>query len=245
VTPIAAHRPRLGIVLGSGLGAVADLVRDPVAVGYEELEGFPPPTVEGHAGRAVLGTIEGTRVCVLQGRAHVYEGHPPEVVARPVRALAEAGAEAVLLTNAAGSLREDLRPGALMAIADHINLMGFTPLRGPHFVPMGGAYDAALRARLALEREGVYLAVRGPQFETAAEIRAFRALGADAVGMSTVPETIAARHAGLRVAGVSVITNMAEGLAAGSPSHAQTLRDAQRAAGDLAAAVERLCRASA
>jgi inosine/guanosine/xanthosine phosphorylase family protein len=233
--------PRIGVVLGSGLGAVADLVQDADVVPYDELAGFPPAGVAGHAGRALLGTIAGARVAVLQGRAHVYEGHAPEVVAGPMRALASAGAELVLLTNAAGSLRPEVGPGSLMAITDHINLMGFNPLVGPHFVPMGAAYDPALRALLDVEHEGVYLAVRGPSFETPAEIRAFRTLGADAVGMSTVPEVIVARHAGMRVAAVSAITNLAEGLADQSPSHEQTLRDAARAAGDLARVVEGFC----
>jgi inosine/guanosine/xanthosine phosphorylase family protein len=218
-------------------------------IGYEELDGFPRPTVIGHAGRAVLGTIGTTRVCVLQGRAHVYEGHPPEVIARPIRALAEAGVEQVLLTNAAGSLVPRMGPGALMAITDHINFMGFNPLTGPFFVPMGDAYDDELLGRVTASAvaqgvdlfEGVYLAVRGPNFETPAEIRAFRTLGADAVGMSTVPEVIVARHAGLRVAAISVITNYAEGLTDDSPTHEQTLRDAKRATGDLAMVVQAFC----
>jgi xanthosine phosphorylase len=249
----ARGAPRVGIVLGSGLGAVADAVADPVAIGYEELPGFPRPTVAGHAGRAVLGRLAGVPVCVLMGRAHLYEGGDPTPRVAPIRALRAAGAETVVLTNAAGSLRPEVGPGRLMAIADHINLTGHNPLVGPNddavgprFPSLRDAYDPQLRARLrdaAAQRgidlaEGVYLAVSGPSFETPAEIRAFRTLGADAVGMSTVHETILARHAGLRVAAVSAISNLAEGLSDVPLSHEQTLADAQRAAGDLAALLE-------
>ena len=241
--------PRVGIVLGSGLGGVADAVVDAVHIGYEELPGFPQPTVAGHAGRAVLGTIAGTPVAVLQGRAHVYEGGPLDELRTPIRALKQAGAEILVLTNAAGSLRPDVGPGRLLAISDHINLTGVNVLIGanddavgPRFPPLRDAYDPELRAELSAAAgalgidlaEGVYLAVSGPSFETAAEIRAFRTLGADAVGMSTVHETIVARHCGLRVLAVSVITNLAEGLSDTELSHEQTLRDAQRASGDLA-----------
>jgi purine-nucleoside phosphorylase len=241
--------PRVGVVLGSGLGAVADAVRDAVVVSYDELPGFPRPTVEGHLGRVVLGDIAGVPVAVLQGRAHLYEGGDVEALRAPVRALRAAGAEILVLTNAAGSLRPDVGPGALMAITDHINMTGMNVLMGPNddavgprFPPMRDAYDPALlddlgaaarEAGVSLAR-GVYLAVSGPSFETAAEIRAFRTLGADAVGMSTVHETLVARHCGLRVAAISVITNLAEGLSAEPLSHAQTLRDAERASGDLA-----------
>jgi xanthosine phosphorylase len=246
-------QPRVGIVLGSGLGAVADAVEDPVTVGYEELPGFPRPTVEGHAGRAVLGHLRGVPVCVLMGRAHLYEGGDATQRVTPVRALRAAGAEVLVLTNAAGSLREEVGPGRLMAITDHINLTADNPLIGPNddalgprFPSLRDAYDPALRAELHAAAgklgidlaAGVYLAVSGPSFETPAEIRAFRTLGADAVGMSTVHETILARHAGLRVAAVSVISNLAEGLSDVPLSHEQTLADAQGAAGDLARLLE-------
>jgi xanthosine phosphorylase len=246
-------RPRVGVVLGSGLGAVADAVADPVAIGYEDLPGFPRPGVQGHAGRAVLGELSGVPVCVLMGRAHFYEGGDPAPRITPVRALRAAGAEVLVLTNAAGSLRAELGPGRLMAISDHINLTGYNPLAGPNdesigprFPSLRDAYDPALRAELHAAAselgialgEGVYLAVSGPSFETPAEIRAFRTLGADAVGMSTVHETILARHAGLRVAAVSAISNLAEGMSDVPLSHEQTLADAQRAAGDLARLLE-------
>jgi xanthosine phosphorylase len=238
----------VGVVLGSGLGAVADAVEDPVVVGYEELPGFPRPTVFGHAGRAVLGTIAGVPVAVLQGRAHLYEGGDPEALRTPVRALRAAGAEILVLTNAAGSLHPSVGPGSLMAITDHINMTGANLLIGPNdeavgprFPSLRDAYDPALLEILRASAqdlgialaEGVYLAVSGPSFETPAEIRAYRTLGADAVGMSTVQETILARHCGLRVAAVSVITNLAEGMSDEPLSHDQTLRSAEAGAGDL------------
>ena len=244
----AGRSPRVGIVLGSGLGAVADAVADANVIGYETLPGFPLPTVAGHAGRAVIGDLGGVPVAVLQGRRHLYEGPPVEPIATPIRALRAAGADTLILTNAAGSLRPEVGPGSLMAITDHINLTGANPLAGPNddalgprFPSLRDAYDPDLRATLhdtardlgTPLADGVYLAVSGPSFETPAEIRAFRTLGADAVGMSTVPEVIVARHAGLRVAAISTITNLAEGLSAEPLSHEQTLRDAQGAAGAL------------
>ena len=245
---LAEHSPRLGIVLGSGLGDVADAVSDPVVLDYEALPGFPRPSVEGHAGRAVLGVVGGVPVVVLQGRAHLYEGGDVEALRTPVRALRAAGAEILILTNSAGSLRSEVGPGRLMAITDHINMTGANPLIGPNddsvgprFPSLRGAYDGPLLDELRCSArevgialsEGVYLAVSGPSFETPAEIRAYRVLGADAVGMSTVQETIIARHCGLRVAAVSVITNLAEGMGDEPLSHEQTLRAAQTGAADI------------
>jgi xanthosine phosphorylase len=242
-------RPLVGIVLGSGLGAVADSVADATLIDYADLPGFPQPTVAGHGGRAVLGQIGDVPVAVLQGRAHVYEGGAFDAIRTPIRALRAAGAEILVLTNAAGSLRPEVGPGRLMLITDHINLSGVNVLAGPNdeaigprFPSLRDAYDPQLRERLrdaasALGTElaeGVYLAVSGPTFETAAEIRAIATLGADAVGMSTVHETAVARHCGLRVAAVSAITNFAEGMSDVPLSHEQTLSDAQRAADDLA-----------
>jgi xanthosine phosphorylase len=245
----AGLRPRVGVVLGSGLGAVADAVEDPTAIPYADLPGFPQPGVEGHAGQAVAGRIGDVPVVVLQGRAHLYEGGDLDLIRTPVRALRAAGAEILVLTNAAGSLRMDLGPGSLMLIEDHINMTGANLLAGPNeeelgprFPSLRDAYDPQLRAQLRTAArdlgvaltEGVYLAVRGPSFETPAEIRAFHTLGADAVGMSTVHETTVARHCGLRVAAVSAIANYAEGMSDEPVSHEQTLRDAARAADDLA-----------
>jgi xanthosine phosphorylase len=241
-------RPHVGVILGSGLGAVADAVEDSHVIGYEKLPGFPRPTVEGHAGQVVQGVIAGVPVAVLQGRAHLYEGGPIDELRAPVRWLKAAGAEILVQTNAAGSLRPEVGPGRLMAITDHINLTGTNVLIGPNddsigprFPPMGNAYDPELLVELraaAAEQgvplaEGVYTGWSGPAFETAAEIRAVRILGGDAVGMSTVHETIVARHCGLRVAAISAITNLAEGMSDVPLSHAQTLTDAARAAEDL------------
>lgn len=244
-----AAAPRVGVVLGSGLGAVANAVEDPVVVSYEELPGFPRPSVAGHAGRVVLGRVGGVPVAMLQGRAHLYEDGDLDALRVPVRALRGAGAEFLVLTNAAGSLRPEVGPGSLLAITDHVNMTGMNVLVGPNddaigprFPSLRGAYDPALIRELQdaahelgiLLAEGVYLAVAGPSFETPAEIRAYRTLGADAVGMSTVQETIVARHCGLRVAALSVITNLAEGLSDEPLSHEQTLQAAERASGDLA-----------
>jgi len=252
--------PKLGIILGSGLGGLADTAEGAVSIDYRDLPGFPEPGVAGHGSRMVLGRIGGLPVACLQGRRHVYEGGDPGAMRAPVRSLKQAGAGALLVTNAAGSLRPESRPGTLMAISDHINMLGVNPLTGhndddvgPRFPSLRDAYDPALRGVLrhcAGELgvplpEGVYLATAGPSFETPAEIRAFRTLGADAVGMSTIPEVILARHCGLRVAAVSAITNLAEGMGGESLSHEQTLRNAEVAARDLSALVARFCEALA
>jgi xanthosine phosphorylase len=239
--------PRVGIVLGSGLGSLVEQVEDAVTVPYADL-GFAVGAVAGHAQAVTTGTLAGVPVALFAGRAHLYEGTDVSAVRLPIRWLRAQGADVLVLTNAAGSLRKEVGPGSLMAISDHINLTGLNPLvgpnddeTGPRFVSLADAYDPALRAALhaaaasegvALS-EGVYLAVTGPSFETPAEIRAFRTLGADAVGMSTVHETIVARHAGLRVAAVSAITNLAEGMSGEVLSHEGTLAAAATAADDL------------
>jgi xanthosine phosphorylase len=250
-------QPRVGLILGSGLGALADALADPVAVAYADLPGFPRPTVEGHDGRIVLGRLEGLPVACLQGRVHLYEGVPASVVNVLVRTLKALGCEILVLTNAAGSLRTEIGAGAIALIADHINMLGQNPLVGandaaigPRFPDLSEVYDPALREQLVRIAKGlgielpsgVYLAVLGPSFETPAEIRAFRALGADLVGMSTVPEAISARHAGLRVVGLSVVTNLAAGLGAGPLSHEETLEQASAAAAKLAELLRALCR---
>jgi purine-nucleoside phosphorylase len=248
--------PRLGIILGSGLGAVADALEDRKVTPYSELPDFPAPSVHGHAGTLAVGTLSGLPVAVLQGRKHVYEGGDPGAMRGPVRWLMAAGAEALFVTNAAGSLNAEVGPGSLMAISDHINMLGVNPLTGPNddavgprFPSLRDAYDPELRAKLHEAADslgvpladGVYLATAGPSFETPAEIRAFRTLGADAVGMSTVPEVILARHAGLKVAAVSAITNLAEGMGGEELSHEQTLRYANQAAGDLTRLIIEFC----
>lgn len=240
--------PRVGLTLGSGLGALAERVEDPTIIGFGDLPGFPEPSVQGHQGRLVLGRLGGQDVACLQGRVHLYEGHPPQAVVPLVRTLKLLGCETYFATNAAGALDPDAQPGQLMLITDHINMQGGNPLVGPNddsfgprFPPMDGAYDAehqALLRRVADDlgiglREGVYLATMGPSFESHAEVRAFGRLGANAVGMSTVPEVIVARHCGLKVAAVSVLTNLAAGLSDMVLSHEQTLQYGQAAAEDL------------
>ncbi|MDB6020846.1 MAG: Purine nucleoside phosphorylase [Pedosphaera sp.] len=235
-------RPALGIVLGSGFQqAIARLVVES-EISYERLAGFPPVGVSGHAGKLLLGQLGGTPVVVLSGRAHFYEGHSMEQVTFAIRVLAAFGVQDVLLTNAAGGVNRKFRPGDFMALSDHINLMGVNPLRGPawpklpRFVDMTRTYDAGLnrllhkageRCKLKL-RSGVYLAVCGPSYETPAEVEAFARLGADAVGMSTVPEAIVARQCGLKVAGLSCITNLAAGRGGETLSHAEVLETAEK-----------------
>jgi purine-nucleoside phosphorylase len=243
--------PPLAIVLGSGLGPFADEARDAAAISYIDIPGFPVPSVEGHAGRLVVGMIEDKRVALLQGRGHYYERGDANAMRIAIETFRALGGETLLLTNAAGGLNPEWRPPALVAIADHINFAGMNPLIGhsgaDRFVPMTKAYDPALRANLheaargaGVElHEGVYMWFSGPSFETPAEIRAARILGADLVGMSTVPEVILARRAGLRCAAVSVVTNYAAGLAGGDPSHEET----QAVAAQAAERFERLLRA--
>jgi purine-nucleoside phosphorylase len=235
-------RPRIGIVLGSGLGAVANEISDPVAVPYAQIPHFPQSTVEGHSGRIVAGLLNNIPVIVMQGRVHYYEGYSPQQVTFPMRVLGAIGLQAVILTNAAGGIQEGYRIGQLVALGDHINFMGWNPLIGPNeprfavrpgaglrFFDMTEAYSKPIRAlaKLSAEEEGfelaegVYLAVSGPSYETPAEIRAFRALGATLVGMSTVPETIVARHMGIEVLGISCVTNLAAGLGAKQLNHAE------------------------
>ncbi len=248
--------PRLGLILGSGLGALAETIAQPIAIAYGDLPGFPLPSVEGHVGRLLLGRLGGLPIACLQGRLHVYEGATPAAIRLPVRTLRLIGCDILVATNAAGSLRPEAGPGSLMMLTDHINMQPFNPLAGanddefgPRFPAMEEAYDPALCQRLRAAaaatgvtlHEGVYAACLGPSFETAAEVRALGRLGADAVGMSTVPEVIVARHCGLRVAAISAITNLAAGLGDEPLSHAQTLAEAGRAANDLGRLLIRFC----
>lgn len=235
-------RPALAIVLGSGFHHVLTELRVDNKISFEKIPGFPKPTVSGHAGELYFGHLCNTPVLILSGRAHFYEGHEMERVTFAVRALAAFGIKDLLLTNAAGGINKNFRAGDFMVLTDHINLMGANPLRGaaipglPRFVDLTETYDIKLRellfkagkiTRLKLQR-GVYIAVSGPSYESPAEIRAFTKLGADAVGMSTVPEAIIARHCGLRVAAVSCITNLAAGIGRENLSHAEVLKTAEK-----------------
>jgi purine-nucleoside phosphorylase len=222
-----ALRPTIAVVLGSGLGGFASQIENAVTLPYSEIPHFPQSTAPGHRGRLLIGTLHGIPIAAMQGRVHGYEGYPASQIAFPVRVLARFGVRTLILTNAAGGIRTTFHEGQLVLISDHINMTGLNPVIGPNderfgvrFFDMGDAYSRRLRALahaaakaegLALE-EGVYLSVTGPSYETPAEIRAFRALGADLVGMSTVLETIAARHMGLEVLGISCVTNMAAGI---------------------------------
>jgi purine-nucleoside phosphorylase len=235
-------RPKLAIVLGSGFDHIVKRMEVDSKAAYASLAGFPPVGVQGHAGQLLVGRLDDTEVMVLNGRAHFYEGHDMERVTFYVRVLAEYGVKDLLLTNAAGGLNRAFKPGDFMSVTDHINLMGTNPLRGPamagmpRFVDLTEVYDAGLRALLSRAarrariklRQGVYLAVGGPSYETPAEIRAFARLGADAVGMSTVPEAIVARQCNIRVAAVSCITNLAAGRGSGQLSHSEVLETAKR-----------------
>jgi len=242
-------KPTIGIVLGSGLGGFADQLESPLVIPYSELPGFPHMTVQGHSGNLILGYLGGVGVVCLQGRAHAYEGNDHDLVKTYVRTLRLLGCEYFLATNASGSLREDVAPGELVLISDHINMQHGNPLIGPNddefgprFVPLDNAYDQGMRQGLlkaaSLDNitlhQGVYLAVSGPNYETAAEIRAFRLWGADAVGMSTVPEVLVANHCGMKVAVIATITNFATGLASTSHDHNSVVETAAKAS-------QRLC----
>jgi len=240
--------PRVALILGSGLGVLAEQMTDAVSISYAELPGFPISTVHGHAGELVLGLLAGVPVACMKGRGHFYEGYGAGVMTSAVRTFKLLGCDMLFVTNAAGSLRPEVDAGSVVVLQDHINLLPGSPMAGPNddrfgprFFSMANAYDAELRqmikdsaaAKGITLHEGVYLSCPGPHFETPAEIRAFKTMGADVVGMSVVPEVIAARHCGLKVAGVSAITNLAEGLSPFPLSHEQTLKYAAVAAKDL------------
>jgi purine-nucleoside phosphorylase len=233
-----ALRPRIGIVLGSGLGAFASELQDATAISFADIPHFPQSTVPGHSGRLVLGTIANVPVAVMQGRVHAYEGYSSDEVTFPIRVLGRMGVAQVVLTNAAGGINPAFKQGQLVLLSDHINLTGRNPIAGanddrfgPRFFDMSEAYSARLRtvahdAARAMDfrlDEGVYLSVLGPSFETPAEIRAFATMGADLVGMSTVQETIAARHMGIEVLGISCVTNMASGIQKEPLSHEEVM----------------------
>ena len=251
----SALEPRVGVVLGSGLGSLVDELEDRVEIPYAEIPGWPVSTAVGHAGVLVLGAIAGVPIAVMRGRAHLYEGIGADRVAFGVRVLGRLGIRSLVVTNAAGGIDPGYRPGLLVLISDHVNLQGASALVGPNddslgprFPDMSDAYDTQLRARareaaarLGIEvAEGVYGAWLGPQFETPAEIRFMRAVGADLAGMSTVQEVIAARHMGVRVLGISVVTNMAAGVLPEAIDHEAVLEVGARAAGSVTALLREL-----
>jgi purine-nucleoside phosphorylase len=240
-------QPKTALVLGSGLGDLAAEVTDPIAIPYGEISGFPEPTVVGHSGNLIAGYLAGKPVILQSGRFHLYEGHDPSVVVLPIRVFAELGVSHFVVTNAAGGINRNMAPPTMMLITDHINLMWKSPLRGevfegePRFPDMSAPYDPELRAiarEVALDLgiqvgEGVYLGVLGPSFETPAEIRMFDTMGADAVGMSTVPETIVANARGIKVLGISSITNPAAGTTNEPLNHEEVLEAGKEIAKDL------------
>jgi purine-nucleoside phosphorylase len=258
------HQPQVAMVLGSGLSSLADRVGDADIIPFAEIEGFPHSTVKGHSGRLVLGELAGVTVAIMQGRVHFYEGYAPAEITFPIRVLRLLGCETFIVTNAAGGLRPDFRPGDLMAINDHINLVGLAghhPLRGPNeesfgprFPDMARAYDPQLLEMLEEEAQaqnislykGVYVMVAGPSFETPAEVRYLRSIGADAVGMSTAPEVVVARHGGMRVLGVSLISNVAidtiDPERAIEATHEEVLEAGARAVPKLASLLEGVLR---
>jgi purine-nucleoside phosphorylase len=245
--------PQIAIVLGSGLGDFADTLLDAIATPYGEIPHWPASNVVGHAGRLVIGDVAGKRVAALSGRVHFYEGHDLATVVFAVRVMGRLGVKQVILTNAAGGINTAFGQGALMVIDDHINMLGSNPLVGPNddrfgprFPDMSEIYssrlrriaDEAARAKGVAVSHGIYIAVHGPSYETPAEIRAFRTLGADAVGMSTVPEAIAARHMGIEVLGISCITNMAAGVLPQPLVHDEVMETARRVRGSFIALLE-------
>ncbi|MDX2263317.1 MAG: purine-nucleoside phosphorylase [Gemmatimonadales bacterium] len=245
---IGQRKPTIAIVLGSGLGRLADAVQDAVRIPYDMLAGFHVPSVAGHKGELVVGTLGGTEVILQSGRFHMYEGHSAQEAALPVRVFSLLGATTLIVTNAAGGIRRTFQPGTLMLLSDHINLTGRNPLEGPvfpgdtRFPDMSVAYDAALRARAkqvaaslgVTMEEGVYCGLLGPTYETPAEVRMLERLGADAVGMSTVVEVIAARARGMRCLGISLVTNPAAGTFAGVLDHSEVMEVAGKAGETLA-----------
>ena len=251
---LGERTPHIAVILGSGLGSLADDIKNPLIIEYSSIKGFPVSTVAGHQGRLIVGTLEGKEVLCMQGRIHLYEGYPASAVADIIKAFKLLTIENLIVTNAAGSLHKEMKPGSLMLIKDHINLSGFNPLIGPNeerfgprFPNMNDIYTGEYR-QLAVElaathhiilHEGVYCMLSGPAFETPAEVRMCRILGADANGMSTVPETMTAAYCGMKVLGISALTNYCTGIEGGSPSHAETLETAAKASADLTLLVKK------
>ena len=254
-------KPEVGVILGSGLGDLATEIAEPAIVPYADIPHFARSTVKGHAGRLIIGLLENVPVVAMQGRFHLYEGYPLQVLTLPVRVMRQLGAHTLIVTNAAGGVNPAYRPGDFMLIRDHINmpgLAGANPLLGPNderfggrFPPLAHAYDAQLRALAhaiaasspeIMLHEGIYTMVGGPNYETGAELRFLRAVGTDAVGMSTVPEVIVARHAGMQVLGLSLITNTATGNETGEVNHAEVLAAADAVRPRFAALVRGIVR---
>ena len=247
--------PRIAVVLGSGLGGFADDFEEPVSIPYEEIPGFKQSTAQGHAGRLVVGKVDTVPLLAMQGRVHYYEGYTLEEVTFPIRTFKLLGIKTVILTNAAGGINVQLQQGALMVLSDHLNLMGANPLRGPNderfgprFPDMSTVYSPELQELVVEEaraigvevRRGIYGALSGPSYETPAEILTLRNLGADAVGMSTVPEAIVARHMGLEVLGISCITNMAAGLSDEPIDHEEVMATGDRVRGTFTELLKRV-----
>lgn len=247
-------RPEIGVILGSGLGSIADQVKNAVVIPYRDIPHFHGTSVEGHAGQMVVGEFHGTRTVFLQGRFHLYEGYPMQDVVFPARTICGLGIQSLVLTNAAGAVNTKYRPGDLMVITDHINLMGDNPLKGPNLTELGPRFPDLSEAysKLGVEvvtksaqelgyevHHGVYAGVLGPTYETPAEIRMLRTLGADAVGMSTVPETITANHLGVQVVGLSCITNLAAGLSAQKLTHQEVIENSRIGAEKMGKILER------
>ncbi len=250
-------KPRLALILGSGLGVLAEEIENADVIPYEEIPNFPVSTVEGHAGQLVCGELEGRKVIAMQGRFHYYEGYEMQEIALPVRVMAELGCKGLFVTNAAGGVNRNYEPGNFMLISDHINLMGDNPLQGenleelgPRFPDMTTAYDPTwqdqaeeiAREQSIKMRRGVYAGMGGPSYETPAEIRMLENLGADAVGMSTVPEVITARHMKMRVLGISCITNMAAGILPQPLSHEEVVKIAEKVKPDFIRLIRSLLR---
>ena len=247
--------PEIALILGSGLGTLANQIQNPIIIKYQDISGFPQSTVSGHSGQFVAGHLNGRKVLCMQGRIHLYEGHTPQSISQIIKTFKLLGIQKLIVTNAAGSLTKQIPAGSIMLITDHINLSFNNPLIGPNddtlgprFPDMSNAYDKTMQniaiqtaAELNIElKQGVYLMVSGPNFETAAEVKAFGILGGDAVGMSTVPEVISAAYAGIKVLGFSVITNLGTGLQTSTQSHTETLAMADKAAGKLATLLNKI-----
>ncbi|MCE7791093.1 purine-nucleoside phosphorylase [Salipaludibacillus sp. CUR1] len=241
-------KPSVGLILGSGLGVLAEEIENPVVIPYKDIPGFPSSTVAGHKGQFVIGELEGTTVAAMQGRFHFYEGYPMELVTLPVRVMKEMGVDQLIVTNAAGGINESFEPGNLMIIKDHINMFGTNPLIGPNdeslgvrFPDMSQAYteelislaeEAAQKLNLEVTK-GVYVGNTGPVYETPAEVRMLRTLGGDAVGMSTVPEVIVARHSNMKVLGISCISNMAAGILDQPLTHDEVIETTEKVRADF------------